>query len=160
MNSLLRRSLGLSLLTLSLSACGLLGSGSGSQPPSRQPLTATRKPQAVIGLALGGGASKGFAHIGVIKVLEENNIPVKIVTGTSAGALVGSLYASGMNAPRLQREAENLQRADLVDLTLSTANSPPWPPNSTPAAAWYSAAATPARPCAPPPASPTCSNPQ
>lgn len=120
MNSLLRRSLGISLLTLSLSACGLLGSGSGSQTPSRQPLTATRKPQAVIGLALGGGASKGFAHIGVIKVLEENNIPVKIVTGTSAGALVGSLYASGMNAPRLQREAENLQRADLVDLTLST----------------------------------------
>ena len=120
MNSLLRRSLGLSLLTLSLSACGLLGGGSGSQTPSRQPLTATRKPQAVIGLALGGGASKGFAHIGVIKVLEENNIPVKIVTGTSAGALVGSLYASGMNAPRLQREAENLQRADLVDLTLST----------------------------------------
>ena len=56
----------------------------------------------------------------MIKVLEENNIPVKIVTGTSAGALVGSLYASGMNAPRLQREAENLQRADLVDLTLST----------------------------------------
>ena len=120
MNSLLRRSLGLSLLTLSLSACGLLGGGSGSQTPSRQPLTATRKPQAVIGLALGGGASKGFAHIGVIKVLEENNIPIKIVTGTSAGALVGSLYASGMNAPRLQREAENLQRADLVDLTLST----------------------------------------
>ena len=119
MNSLLRRSLGISLLTLSLSACGLLG-GSGSQTPSRQPLTATRKPQAVIGLALGGGASKGFAHIGVIKVLEENNIPIKIVTGTSAGALVGSLYASGMNAPRLQREAENLQRADLVDLTLST----------------------------------------
>ena len=120
MNSLLRRSLGLSLLAISLSACGLLGGGSGSQTPSRQPLTATRKPQAVIGLALGGGASKGFAHIGVIKVLEENNIPVKIVTGTSAGALVGSLYASGMNAPRLQREAENLQRADLVDLTLST----------------------------------------
>ena len=110
MNSLLRRSLGISLLTLSLSACGLLGGGSGSQTPSRQPLTATRKPQAVIGLALGGGASKGFAHIGILK----------IVTGTSAGALVGSLYASGMNAPRLQREAENLQRADLVDLTLST----------------------------------------
>ena len=44
MNSLLRRSLGISLLTLSLSACGLLGSGSGSQTPSRQPLTATRQP--------------------------------------------------------------------------------------------------------------------
>ncbi|OAM30613.1 esterase [Eikenella sp. NML03-A-027] len=118
MNSLLHRSLGISLLTFTLSACNLISGN--SQNPSRQPLTATRKPQVVIGLALGGGASKGFAHIGVIKVLEENNIPIKIVTGTSAGALVGSLYASGMNAPRLQREAENLQRADLVDLTLST----------------------------------------
>ena len=113
MNSLLRRSLGISLLTISLSACGLLGSGSGSQTPSRQPLTATRKPQAVIGLALGGGASKGFAHIGVIKVLEENNIPVKIVHGTSAGALVGSLYVSGMTAHRLQREAHKLPPSHL-----------------------------------------------
>ena len=120
MNSLLRRSLGISLLTLSLSACGLLGSGSGSQTPSRQPLTATRKPQAVIGLALGGGASKGFAHIGIIKVLKENNIPIKIVTGTSAGSIVGSMYASGMSPDRLELEAEILGKTDLVDLTLST----------------------------------------
>ncbi|MBH5328827.1 patatin-like phospholipase family protein [Eikenella sp. S3360] len=125
MNTLFRRSLGIALITLALSACDTLGSSLslGSRKHQRQPLTATQagnKPPAVVGLALGGGASKGFAHIGVIKVLEENNIPVKVVTGTSAGALVGSLYASGMNAPRLQREAENLQRADLVDLTLST----------------------------------------
>lgn len=117
---LFRRSLGIALLAFALSACDTLGFSSHN---NRQPLTANQthnKPQAVIGLALGGGASKGFAHIGVIKVLEENNIPVKVVTGTSAGAVVGSLYASGMNAPRMQREAEALQRADLVDLTLST----------------------------------------
>lgn len=103
---------------LSLSACGTLGLGP-SEPAGGQVQTEA-KPRAVIGLALGGGASKGFAHIGVIKVLEENNIPVTVVTGTSAGAVVGSLYASGMSADRLVLEAEVMQRADLVDLTLST----------------------------------------
>ncbi|WP_107860695.1 patatin-like phospholipase family protein [Neisseria weaveri] len=78
------------------------------------------KPHATIGLALGGGASKGFAHIGVIKVLEQHNIPVKVVTGTSAGSIVGSLYASGMSPDRLELEAEILEKSSLVDLTLST----------------------------------------
>ncbi|EGY52413.1 patatin-like phospholipase family protein [Neisseria shayeganii] len=103
---------------LSLSACGTLGFGSAKPAPPKPVQTA--KPQAVIGLALGGGASKGFAHIGVIKVLQENRIPVKVVTGTSAGAVVGSLYASGMNAERLAQEADAMQKTDLVDLTLST----------------------------------------
>lgn len=126
MNFSLRRTLGITLLSLLLSACGTIGSRLSFLNPShdrhKTPSAgqAAPKPQAVIGLALGGGASKGFAHIGVIKVLEENHIPVKIVTGTSAGAVVGSLYASGMNASRMQHEAESLQRADLVDLTLST----------------------------------------
>ncbi|MCF7520927.1 patatin-like phospholipase family protein [Neisseria sp. ZJ106] len=89
--------------------------------PSKQAETQRQsKPQAVIGLALGGGASKGFAHIGIIKVLKENGIPVKVVTGTSAGSIVGSLYASGMSPDRLELEAEVLGKADLVDLTLST----------------------------------------
>lgn len=73
-----------------------------------------------IGLALGGGASKGFAHIGVIRVLEENQIPISIVTGTSAGAVVGSLYASGMNGARLQSEAEQIEKSDVADFRLST----------------------------------------
>ena len=80
----------------------------------------TAKPKAVVALALGGGASKGFAHIGIIKVLKENNIPVKVVTGTSAGSIVGSLYASGMSPDRLELEAEILGKTDLVDLTLSS----------------------------------------
>ena len=66
------------------------------------------------------GHRKGFAHIGIIKVLKENNIPVKIVTGTSAGSIVGSMYASGMSPDRLELEAEILGKTDLVDLTLST----------------------------------------
>ena len=90
-----------------------------SKPQPSRP-TQTAKPRAVIGLALGGGASKGFAHIGVIKVLREAGIPIQVVTGTSAGALVGSLYASGMSPDRLELEAEILGKTDLVDLTLST----------------------------------------
>ena len=53
-----------------------------------------------IGLALGGGAAKGFAHIGAIKMLEANGIRADVVAGTSAGSVVGALYASGMDGPR------------------------------------------------------------
>ena len=48
-----------------------------------------------IGYALGGGAARGFSHIGVLKVLEENNIFPDIIAGSSIGALIGALYASG-----------------------------------------------------------------
>lgn len=102
--------------TLLLAGCSHLGWG--DKPATTQAPPA--KPRAVVALALGGGASKGFAHIGVLKVLQQNNIPVHIVTGTSAGAVVGSLYASGMSPDRLELEAEILQKADVVDLTLST----------------------------------------
>ncbi|MDO4434187.1 MAG: patatin-like phospholipase family protein [Alysiella sp.] len=110
--------------TLILGATALLASCSLLETPKAAPAKnhnqAAEKPRAVVALALGGGASKGFAHIGVIKVLKENNIPVHIVTGTSAGAIVGSLYASGMSPDRLELEAEILNKADVVDLTLST----------------------------------------
>ena len=99
---------------LLFTACGTTGSQTARKPVQ------ISKPTAVVGLALGGGASKGFAHIGIIKVLKENGIPVKVVTGTSAGSIVGSLYASGMSPDRLELEAEILGKTDLVDLTLST----------------------------------------
>lgn len=97
-----------------LAACGTAGNNAARKQVQ------TAKPAAVVGLALGGGASKGFAHIGIIKVLKENGIPVKVVTGTSAGSIVGSLFASGMSPDRLELEAEILGKTDLVDLTLST----------------------------------------
>src|ERR1700674_2163743 len=49
-----------------------------------------------IGLALGGGFARGMAHIGVLKVLEEEGIPIRLVTGTSVGALIGASYCSGL----------------------------------------------------------------
>ncbi|MBP7486137.1 MAG: patatin-like phospholipase family protein, partial [Parabacteroides sp.] len=55
-----------------------------------QPLSAQR-----VGLVLSGGGAKGAAHIGVIKALEENNIPIDYIAGTSIGSIIGSLYAMG-----------------------------------------------------------------
>lgn len=106
-------------VVLMLAACPSHNSDKSDNKPHTQTAN-TAKPKAVVALALGGGASKGFAHIGIIKVLKENNIPVKVVTGTSAGSIVGSLYASGMSPDRLELEAEILGKTDLVDLTLST----------------------------------------
>ncbi|AXK38774.1 patatin-like phospholipase family protein [Crenobacter cavernae] len=76
-------------------------------------------PRIKVALALGGGAAKGFAHIGVIKVLEQAGIPVDIVTGTSAGSVVGSLYASGLSGLELQKKAIELDESRLADVTLS-----------------------------------------
>ncbi|MCX5836610.1 MAG: patatin-like phospholipase family protein [Deltaproteobacteria bacterium] len=73
---------------------------------------------AKIGLVLGAGASKGFAHIGVLKVLESHKIPVHMIVGTSVGSFVGSLYAYGYDAYQLQTMAFALQREDLIDLML------------------------------------------
>jgi NTE family protein len=71
-----------------------------------------------VAVVLGAGAAKGFAHIGVLKVLESNKIPVHMVVGTSAGSFVGSLYAYGFNAFELQKLSFGLQKDDIVDITL------------------------------------------
>jgi len=77
----------------------------------------TRKPVKVA-LVLGAGASRGFAHIGVIKVLEANGIPINMVVGTSAGSFVGSLYAFGYNGYQLQKIAIDVQKSDIADITI------------------------------------------
>ncbi len=70
-----------------------------------------------VALVLGAGAAKGFAHIGVLKVLEANQVPVHMIVGTSAGSFVGSLYSYGFTAFQLQKISFGLQQADLADLT-------------------------------------------
>jgi NTE family protein len=67
---------------------------------------ATAQPQAArprIGLVLSGGGARGAAHIGVLKVLEENRVPIDAIAGTSMGAVVGGLYASGLSATDIER---------------------------------------------------------
>lgn len=68
-----------------------------------------------IGLALGGGGAKGFAHIGVLKVLEENRVPVDYIAGTSMGAIIAGLYATGMTPDQIEAELVKLDWWDLLD---------------------------------------------
>ena len=77
-----------------------------------------RKRPPRIGLALGGGAARGFAHVGVIQVLEEAGVRPDLVVGTSAGSLVAALYASGRNGQQLQQVAEAMEEAAFTDWTL------------------------------------------
>src|SRR2546421_11030884 len=62
-----------------------------------------------LGLALSGGAARGMAHIGVLRALEENAIPVDVIAGASAGALVGGLYAAGLSIPQLEAMARKFR---------------------------------------------------
>jgi len=75
--------------------------------------TPTRKP--VVALVLGAGAARGFAHIGVIKVLEAQGIRPDIVVGSSAGSVIAALYASGASGNELNRLALNLDEATIAD---------------------------------------------
>jgi NTE family protein len=84
--------------------------------PSAPTTPAVKAPHPVkIGLALGGGAARGFAHIGVIKALEAQGIVPDIVVGTSAGSLVGALYAAGNNGFALHRMALQMDEATISD---------------------------------------------
>lgn len=85
--------------------------------PIVAPLVAPRPP--AIGLALGGGFARGIAHIGVLKVLEEEGIPVRIIAGTSVGALIGASYCSGLSIFELQQIARNTRFTSLARWTLS-----------------------------------------
>lgn len=109
------------MVGLALAGCASIG------PPTAPVVAPVQAPSASlpvakaparIGLALGGGAARGFAHVGVIQVLEEAGIRPDIVVGTSAGSLVAALYASGRNGAQLQQVAESLEEAALTDWTL------------------------------------------
>jgi len=100
-------------LALALGGCGTLSEKDPTPPP--QPV-AKRAPK--VGLALGGGAARGFAHVGVVQVLEEAGIKADLVVGTSAGSLVAALYASGRTPAQLQQVAETMEEAAFTDWTL------------------------------------------
>lgn len=90
--------------------------GAQALPPAAQPAPVLRKVR--IGLALGGGAARGFAHIGVIKALEAQGIVPDLVVGTSAGSVVGALYAAGNNASALQKLANDMDESAISDWAL------------------------------------------
>jgi NTE family protein len=87
-------------------------------PPATPPVVPAPKPPPRlprIGLALGGGAARGFAHIGVIQVLEESGIRPDLVVGTSAGSLVAALYASGKSGAELAVLADSMDESAFTD---------------------------------------------
>lgn len=83
------------------------------------PLASAQTQPAGIGLALGGGFARGIAHIGVLKVLEEENIPISLVAGTSVGALIGAAYCSGVTISELEQMATRVRFKDFARWTLS-----------------------------------------
>ena len=88
-------------------------------PAIAPPAAAVAAPKPLkIGLALGGGAARGFAHVGVIAVLEEAGLKPHLVVGTSAGSLVAALYASGKTSAQLQQTALNMEEVALTDWML------------------------------------------
>jgi len=81
------------------------------------PSAAPRVP--AIGVALGGGFARGIAHIGVLKVLEQERIPVRVITGTSVGALIGACYCSGLTPAEMEEVARNSRFTTFARWTLS-----------------------------------------
>ena len=102
----------LTTLGLVISACSILS-------PATVAPTVHDIESPSVALVLGGGGAKGFAHVGVIKALEENGIKPTIIVGTSIGSLVGSLYASGYTPAQLERLALTTTDSELTDFTLS-----------------------------------------
>jgi NTE family protein len=86
---------------------------------SRKPALHAAGPAPAIGVALGGGFARGIAHIGVLKVLEEENIPVRLVAGTSVGALIGACYCSGLSLDEMHDVAHNTRFTSFARWTLS-----------------------------------------
>lgn len=95
-----------------LAGSGLVRAQAGKTRPEVRPAGGK-----TIGLALGGGSARGFAHIGVLQALDEAKIPVGIVAGTSAGSLVGAFYAAGFSPWKMQEVALKVKDIDVADLS-------------------------------------------
>jgi len=117
--NLLRRAALLAAVAVSalLAACSTPSFPSGPAASGSATSTTPARPLK-IGLALGGGAARGFAHVGVIAVLEEAGLKPQLVVGTSAGSLVAAIYASGRTSAQLQQTALNMEEVAITDWML------------------------------------------
>ena len=86
---------------------------------SRKPVPDLTARAPALGIALGGGFARGIAHIGVLKVLEQENVPVRLVAGTSVGALIGACYCSGLSLAEMEDVARNTRFTSFARWTLS-----------------------------------------
>jgi NTE family protein len=102
-----------------LGGCAFLPADhNGAGAPRQAAIVPLKSERPLVALALGSGGVRGFAHVGVIKALEEAGIVPDIVTGSSSGAVVAALYASGRPAGELEEIALGIEQGDLVDFVL------------------------------------------
>lgn len=107
------------LLAVALAGCTLAPvNHHGGDVPRTAAIVPLKALRPVIGLVLGAGGARGFAHVGVVKALEEAGLEADVVVGTSSGALVASFYAGGIKAQALEKMALALDDADLFDFTV------------------------------------------
>jgi NTE family protein len=102
-------------LVFALTGCGTMA----TVPPGAE----LARPR--VALVLGGGAARGFAHIGVIRVLEQEKVPIDLIVGTSVGGLIGAMYAYDTNSFELEWTAYGLTKDDLLDYALIGATMGP-----------------------------------
>jgi NTE family protein len=88
---------------------------------SHQAPFAAELPKPKIALVLGGGAARGFAHVGVIRALEQEKIPIDMIIGTSVGSLIGAIYANDLNSFELEWTAFTLDKDSLLDFGILSA---------------------------------------
>ena len=102
-----------------VAACVLLPTDhNGAGAPRQAAVVPMQSERPLVALALGSGGARGFAHVGVIKALEQAGIVPDIVTGSSSGAVVAALYASGRRAGELEEIALAIEKSDLVDFAM------------------------------------------
>jgi len=107
------------LLAALLAGCAWLPTDhNGAGAPRQADILPLKSDRPLIALALGSGGARGFAHVGVIKALEHAGIVPDIITGSSSGAVVAALYASGRRAAELEEIALGIEQGDLVDFVL------------------------------------------
>jgi NTE family protein len=90
-----------------------------AKPVALVPKPEPKPPRPVIGVALGGGFARGLAHIGVLKVLEEEKIPIDYIAGTSVGALIGAAYCGGLTPQELESMSAQVRFRDFARWTIS-----------------------------------------
>ncbi len=102
-------------LAFAIGACSVIPVNPDLAPPAYAPQKVQNAGRPVVGLVLGSGASRGFAHIGVIQTLEANGIVPDVIVGTSSGSLVGALYAGGNDGRALEKIALEMTDNDVRD---------------------------------------------
>jgi len=99
----------LSVLAVFICSCQTIPPPSVKTEPKREPK---------IALVLGGGSAKGFAHVGVIRILEQEKIPIHMIVGTSVGSLIGAIYASNPDSFQLEWATFKIERGDILDFSI------------------------------------------